>query len=166
MRVSPSLSSDGQSLSRSSSRASASSISDGTPRDRYRDEYRGEYRGEYRHRHNKVASRTPELQISPREASACPPLPTKVPTKRLRRALHEELEGQGDEEDEEDDMTPEEILRQDRRDILRPVLEFFDPCLVKRRSALFDFEKKKHPTKMARSRYGKMKRSMSKCGPE
>ena len=75
----------------------------------------------------------------------CPPRPTK--SKRLfrellfRDPLHEEESQLFDEDAEE--LTPAQQLRDDRRNILRPCLQYFDHLLWERNSILFKRQHKK-----------------------
>ena len=88
---------------------------------------------------------TPRSNPSP--PPECPPRPRK---KTLRDVLQDEEESQFDDleasSDDEEEMTPAEQLRNDRREIIRPVLEFFDKrWLSPLNSPLFKHQYKKLP---------------------
>ena len=93
---------------------------------------------------------TPPSQLST-PSSECPPLSRNKRTPQSQESIR--LAGamnytHGDRlaDDmlwQDQTLTPQQQLSQDRRDILRPILNFFDPWLAPRRSPLFIFEKKK-----------------------
>ena len=87
-------------------------------------------------------------------ASSGPPRCPARPKKRLREIMFannevDDASWSADDEDVDDEfagINPNELLRQDRKDLLRPILEFFDyPLLAKKDSPLFIFKKKKIP---------------------
>ena len=95
-------------------------------------------------------STPPSQQSTP--AEKCPPRPRKSKAKRdrlrrLRVAMYcDDNDDYFDDVLQDSEMTPSEQLSQDRRDILHPILSFFDArWLALRHSPLFKHEKKKTP---------------------
>ena len=93
---------------------------------------------------------------TPRSNSGPPRCPSRPTKKRSLReimfvddGLEAEFPGNDDDDLDHDPsellMNPAELLKQDRRDLLRPILESFDPLLAPRSSPLFTFQKKKLP---------------------
>ena len=87
---------------------------------------------------------TPPSQVST-PSDQCPPRPRKSLSLSTARSYTNGDRLTDDMLWEDESLTPQQQLRQDRKDILRPILEFFDPLLAPRKSPLFIFEKKKTP---------------------
>ena len=112
--------------------------------------------------HSSGGMSTPPSQLST-PSSECPPRPRKpssTPRKRRsqdrgyqrgleRTRLWQTMYSDGDRLTDDllfdDEMTPAQQLKQDRRDILHDTLAFFDKYCAPRTSPLFVFEKKKTP---------------------